>query len=433
MLLCIISPFSVVERIESVTKRIPQLETLFCPYKSIAEAPRLVAENQSKVEGVLFSGSLPYYRAANELQPAVPWFYLPNPACGLSFAFLKARAMIKDEVSFSIDTLFDEDVQDSISDFDFSIRSVYNYPYRPLEQIKDIVAFHLSHFRSGLTTFCMTCVNEVYQELARLNAPVFFVFQAPFTIRKILISSMQTLNSPNVNNLKLVVGLFQMEQLLSQPAIHESSICAARKFFSTYDEKRDILIFQSDTSTFQSVQAYNHFILETNNFAKIPILEQFKSAVPGFKIRIGYGVASNIKLAQMYAEKALEMARDKEGDNAYLFDGNNGWRTGEMQPSLFLSSRQNASFHALSQKIGITSATLSRYFQALRTLDAPFSAFELSHVLGLQPKSVRKILALFLKTDIVTIESSRAPLHKGRPEFLYRCTSMVKSYEIIAS
>jgi hypothetical protein len=300
---------------------------------------------------------------------------------------------------------------------------MYSYPHRPSEHYdRDLLNFHLAHFRAGRTQFCMTCSYKVSKDLAQENIPVFFIYQAPFTIRKTLTAILQTLNSPHANNLKLVVGLFRTDRLSSQNPQLETSMHTLRRLFSTYGEKRDILIFQCDSSTFQSVQTYNNFLLETNNFDKIPLSSQVRSAVPGVSIRIGYGLATNLKVAQAYAEKALEMACDENENHAFLFDGSSGWKAGKAKPSFVLSSEQGDSFQALSQKIGITPATLSRYFQALRSFDTSFSASDFSLALGLHPKSVRKILAHLLKAGIVMIESSRAPLHKGRPEYLYRCT-----------
>jgi hypothetical protein len=126
-----------------VAQDIPQLEVHPCPYENMLDAPRLAAEIQEKVEGLLFGGTTPYVLAANALQPTVPWFYLERPVCGLSFAFLKARTLIGGEIDFSIDTLTDLDIQDSASDFDFHIRSMYSYPHRPSEHYdKDLFDFH---------------------------------------------------------------------------------------------------------------------------------------------------------------------------------------------------------------------------------------------------------------------------------------------------
>ncbi|MDR1048464.1 MAG: hypothetical protein LBL51_01810, partial [Synergistaceae bacterium] len=194
MLLGVITPAFIVEKVGSVARDIPQLNLCYWPYEDMRDAPRLAAENQDQVDGLLFAGTSPYFLAANALQPAVPWFYLERPVCGLSFAFLRARALIDGAIDFSVDTLTELDVQDSVSDFDFSIHSMYHYPHRPSERYdKDLLDFHLEHFRAGRTKFCMSCSYKTSNELARMGVPVFFVYQAPFTIRKTLLSITQSL------------------------------------------------------------------------------------------------------------------------------------------------------------------------------------------------------------------------------------------------
>ena len=120
------------------------------------------------------------------------------------------------------------------------------------------------------------------------------------------------------------------------------------------------------------------------------------------------------------AEKALDMGLRKESTACYLFDGENGWAVGELKPS-FVLAQPDPGFRELSQQINATPSTLSRYLKAFRLLDAPFSAAEFSSVLDIHPKSARKILARCLNAGFIRIESTRAPLRKGRPENLYAC------------
>jgi hypothetical protein len=139
-------------------------------------------------------------------------------------------------------------------------------------------------------------------------------------------------------------------------------------------------------------------------------------------MRVGYGLASNVKTAEQYAERALEMGIGGEERECHLFDGEKGWRIGETDPS-FVLAPPGPLLTGTAGQMELTPATLSRYLRAFRLLDPSFTAADFSRALGLHPKSGRKILARFLKAGLVRVENTRAPLHRGRPEFVYTCTT----------
>jgi hypothetical protein len=420
MILGVIGPSLIVEKFQIVSRDLPQLTIRPMLYETMLDAPSIAAGNQSDVDALYFSGVLPYFMAASVVQPVVPWFYLERPTSGLSFAFLEARAFIGDDVRFSIDTFSDLDINDSMLDCHFPIGAIYTYPLKPSERYHDeLVEFHLSHFRAGRTTFCVTCAYVAYRRLQEMSVPVFFVSPSVSSVREALTASLRAFGVSDKDHLKLVVGLFLPEKLPVQLNQYEQAMRSIHRTISAYAKKKGILLFQRSASIFQSVQTYSQFLMETNSFGRVPVIDEILESTPDIRLRIGYGIASNITTAERYAEKALDMGFRKDGNECHLFDGESGWSVGERRPSYILAA-PDPDFQEISGKLGITPATLSRYLKAFDLLDAPFSAADFSHVLGLQAKSARKILARFRTAGLIVIESSRASLRKGRPEILYR-------------
>jgi hypothetical protein len=151
-------------------------------------------------------------------------------------------------------------------------------------------------------------------------------------------------------------------------------------------------------------------------------LNEIAESVSEIGVRMGYGLASNAKTAEQYAERALEMGAGGEKHECHLFDGEKGWQLGESTPSFILTQPSPLPAGA-AERLTITPATLSRYLRAFHLLDPSFTAADFSRVLGLHPKSGRKILARFLKAGLVRVENVRALLHRGRPEFIYMYTA----------
>ena len=421
MIIGAIGPSLMVDKFSIVARDIPEVTIRPLWYETMLEAPRIAAERQAEVDALYFSGTSPYFLAASAVQPLVPWFYLDRPVSGLPFAFLEARRFLAGPVDLSIDTLSELDINDSVLDFDFPIDHLYTYPLRPsVHYDDDLIGFHLSHLRSGRTKLCMTCAYVVYRKLREMGFPVFLISPTIRAIREAMTSSLKVLESSDEDHLKLVVGLFVPELSFVPDDQREETEHAFRRAVFAYAKQRDLFVFQRNPSTLQSVQTYSRFLGETDNFRKTPIANAGAGMTPGLRLRIGYGVASNVKIAEMYAEKALDMGLRKESTACYLFDGENGWAVGELKPS-FVLAQPDPGFRELSQRINATPSTLSRYLKAFRLLDAPFSAAEFSSVLDIHPKSARKILARCLNAGFIRIESTRAPLRKGRPENLYAC------------
>ena len=417
MILGVIGPSRIVQKFQWVANDISQLTVFPLTYETMLDAPRIAEENQSKVEALYFVGTSPYFLAARVVQPLVPWHYLERPIDGLPFALISARDSLGKDIKLSIDTFTELDIEDTLRDVDFHIDAIYTYAFNPSERYDDdLLKFHLSHYQNGHVNFCLTCAYTVYKTLLSMGVPVFFVEPTVRVIRKALLNSLQTFHATDRDHFKLVVGLFSLDTLPSSVNLYEETVRAVCKIFFAYAKKRDILIFQRNPSMFQCVQTYSQFRLETDDFRIIPLSGELRETNPDVRIRIGYGLASNIKSAELYAERALDMARNAE---TYLLDGEKGWVLGSLAP-VFAITNSDPVLRFYSQKLNVTPATFSRYLRAFKLLRSAFSSVDFSAILGLQPKSARKILSRFLKEGLIVLDSYRAPLAKGRPESLYR-------------
>lgn len=406
-----------VRKVQWIAQDVPYLNVHPLFYETMLDAPRIAAENQNKVDALYFMGTSPYFLAASVIQPVVPWYYQECPIDGLPFALFSARAFWGETLNFSIDTLTAPDVDDVLRDAGCNIGSIYTYAFKPSESYDDEVRdFHLAHFQRGRVSFCLTCAYVVYKTLYSMGIPVFFIAPTLRMIRKSLSTSLQNMYPAETDYSRLVVGLLVPETMPSSVVQYEDAVRSMQKTIFSYAKKRDILVFQRNASMYQCVQTYTQFHLETEDFRKLPLLEELGEVVPDVRLRIGYGVALNIKSAEQYAEKALDMGHPNK---PCLFDGEKGRILSSALP-VFAVTASDPVFRFYSQKLNVTPASFSRYLRAFRMLNMPFSSGEFSKALGLHRKSSRKILARFLKEGLITLESYRAPLTKGRPESLYK-------------
>jgi hypothetical protein len=218
------------------------------------------------------------------------------------------------------------------------------------------------------------------------------------------------------------VGLIAPENLPSSVSLYENALRSVSNSVFACAQKKGALVFARNAALFQCIQTYNQFYIETDGLRKIPFVDEVLKANPDISLRVGYGVAHNVKNAEAYAEKALDMST---ASGNYLFDGEKGRLLGEAGP-VFAVTDSDPVFRLYSQRLGITVTTFSRYLRVFRMLKSQFSAEDVARVIGLQAKSVRKILALFLKEGLIALTNYRAPLAKGRPEALYALSHKIR-------
>jgi hypothetical protein len=412
----------VLPRIRCVAKDIPQIELYPLTYESILDTPRIAGKHQHEMDVLLFAGVMGYFLAASAVQPTIPWHYIDRAIEGLPFAFIAARDFLKKDIRVATDLFTKTEIDDTLKDMDFNIGAIYTLEFNPMEYDK-LLDFHLSLHKEGRVAFSMTSFSMVYTTLRSMDIPVFLVLPPTQMIRRTLNHLLQVSRVSRDDNFKLVVGLISPENLPSSVNLYENTLRSVSNSIFACAQKKGFLVFTRNAALFQCIQTYDQFYAETNEFRKTPFVDEVLKANPNVRLRIGYGVASNVKSAEIYAEKALDMSTIKEN---YLFDGEKGWLLGNKGP-IFTVTDSDPALRLYSQRMGITVATFSRYLRVFRLLESQFSAENVAKALGLQAKSVRKILALFLKEGLIALGNYRAPLAKGRPEALYTLSHKIHS------
>jgi len=418
----LIAPSVIIPRIQCVAKDIPQIEPYPLVYESILDAPRIAEKHQPELDALLFAGVMGYFLAASAVQSTIPWHYFDRPIEGLPFAFVAARDFLKKDIRLATDTFTKTEIDDTLKDMDFNIDAIYTLEFNPAEYDK-LLDFHLSLHKERRVTFSITCFSMVYTTLQSMNIPVFLAVPPTQMIRRTLNHLLQVSRVSRDDDFKLVVGLISPENLPSSVALYEDALRSVSNAIFACAQKKGFLVFTRNAALFQCIQTCNQFYIETNGFRKTPFVDEVLKASPNIRLRIGYGVAFNVKSAETYAEKALDMSTIREN---YLFDGEKGWLLGNKGP-VFKVTNSDPALRLYSQRMGITVATFSRYLRVFRVLESQFSAEDVAKTLGLQAKSVRKILALFLKEGLIALKNYRAPLAKGRPEALYALSHKIYS------
>lgn len=151
------------------------------------EAGLLAAEWQKKLDGILFTGFLPYMAACRKVYPRIPWEYMSRTTTAVLEALVNASYSSGCDIS-----RITYDLQESASE-DFLVSLLANagipkerigvYCFRSPAQLlyksedynKKVYAFHMDNLKSGKARVCLTGMESIQKLISAAGYPAFWI------------------------------------------------------------------------------------------------------------------------------------------------------------------------------------------------------------------------------------------------------------------
>jgi len=422
----VLGPSNLLARILSVAKGIEDVSFIPLEYVLHQEAPQLVSENQSDLDAIYFCGSIPYCLCLESVPRSIPWGYLPLGTSGILVAMLNAREHFSDNVRMSVDTLNEIEIRQGLEDCSLYIDAIYTYSYDFLHiSVDDIVAFHTKMFSEGKTDICLTCIEAVHKILLEKKLPVYRISPGRNTIRNSIERLILEVHGQTNGMLLSVVGIFRPEKNFLSTRKYEEAMFKLNANLMEHAKKRGILAIPRNSSSFQTIETMGQFLMGTSNLTDISFLSKI-SVSCGFTVVAGFGVGPSLKIAEEYAAEALDMTCSRR-KICYLFDGKRGRPLGESPEAEVFFSHFDKEADLLAKKLKVTLPTLIKYIQGLMCFEGAFTASEFANIVGIQPKSSRKVMNNLQKAMLVQECGLLSHAGRGRPKRLYRATEKVSA------
>ncbi len=420
----ILGPVEMVQKVEKVCSEFSGVVAVPLVYGELEEANGLVASRQKELNGIFFCGPVPYLIATQGVQREIPWAYLSYESTGLLLALLHAAANMPEIFSkgcrFSLDTIASVEAKELLKEAGLIIHAIYTHELTPgIDPKKDFSQFHKNLYLKGKTDFSITCVRVVAENLGKDGIPCISVSPAAQTIRGTIQRLLLEVRNSQKDYMRTVVGLVRPEITPWGGKLQNNRILALHRALLAYGEKRQILVVSRRDTGFLLVENYGQFLLETGDLTRNPLRKALMEAT-GLDVRIGYGVGPSLGIATGYAEKALSLSFSDRSEACYICDGFEAKCLTEGAAGSAISLvAEGGGLHRYSEKLGMTPATISRYFRAMEAVGNNFSASDIARQLGISAKGARKILSTFLKASTIKESGRRTYPGKGRPERLY--------------
>ncbi|WP_300522769.1 hypothetical protein [Aminiphilus sp.] len=417
----LVGPSSLLRKTLSAVAELEDVAFVPLEYVLPREAPDLVDRNQNDLDAVFFCGSIPYCICLDSVRRSVPWSYLPLRTTGLLVALVNAREHLRGRVRMSVDTLSESEVREGLEDCSLDIDAIFTHEFDFTHvSVEEIAKFHLALVAEGKVDICLTCVEAVHRSLLGKNLPAFRVTPARQTIRSAVERLILEVRGQSNTLLLSVVGVFRPEAPFEGRRQYEEAMLKLNGSLVEYAKRRGILAIPRDSSSFQTIETMGQFLLGTSDLTDVSFLSGM-SAACGFPVVAGFGVGPSLRIAEEYAAKAADVAREK-GKTCYLFDGKSARPLGMSREPAMLFSHFDAEIDGLGKRMGLATPTLCRYVQGLMCFDGTFTASEFAKIVGIQPKSSRKVMNMLLEAGLVRECGVLSYAGRGRPQRLYRAT-----------
>lgn len=145
------------------------------------------AEWQGKLDGLLFTGFLPYMTACRKVSPRIPWEYLSRTTTSVLEALLRishSTGCDISKISYDLQENASEEFLVSLLEgvgisrersCVYCFRSRAQLLYRRNDYNEKALAFHMDNLRSGRARVCLTGIEEIQQQISAAGFPAVWI------------------------------------------------------------------------------------------------------------------------------------------------------------------------------------------------------------------------------------------------------------------
>lgn len=152
----------------------PTFQLVAVPYEHERDTLAVVERVRARVDGLLFTGPVPYDIARTSGELELPTAYIPLNGASLYGTLVSGtvRSARFDPLRISVDTITQAEVDEAYGEIGLPTRDVLVRPHSATTGSSEIVEFHRQTHRDFATTGALTGLRSVYELLSSSEVPV---------------------------------------------------------------------------------------------------------------------------------------------------------------------------------------------------------------------------------------------------------------------
>ena len=401
----VVGPGDLIELVLALKGRPAEVSLVPFIYEHEDQASRLVTAEQERVDGLLFTGVVPYAqaRAAGVLRR--PAEYVSYSGATLLRALVEQLRLGHDAAALSIDTLPRAQVIETMTEARLPTDRVRVLEYRAGITSEEVVEFHRAASREAGTKLAITCLGSAFRVLEQETHAVRLA-PSRHSIREALNHLVLTVANLRTLDAQVAIGLIDLGGATDDELQRSTSPLGGA--LARVD---DVYLVVSTAGLLDQA---------TSHYQELPLLGQLSSRHE--QVHIGFGVGRTAAEAHSLARRALGRSRavgpaavavGLSDDTDIIVNGG--------QPSDAEPLPDDLSL--LARRAGLNPTTLRQ----LRELSADrpanqdlLTASDVAEYLGVQERTARRVVKRLERSGIAEVVSAQRDGHSGRPRLLYR-------------
>lgn len=413
------------------------------------EAGDLATEWQEKLDGILFTGFLPYTAACRKVYPRVPWEYMSRSTSSVLEALLNASYSIGCDISkvtydlqenanedFLTAILVDAGVpKERICVCCFKCRT--QLIYRTDDYNEKVYAFHIENLKSGKAKVCLTGSESIQEKIVAAGYPAFWIQPTKESIAeqmntlllrcKMVQAQKEADNSrPTVIAISLQTshttgdigqGEFIRHHISSTTADHLYTFAQRNGAAVEYHENSASYLYM--LHTWASEESYDLWIQR--------LCKKLCNTDGVVALFIGVGSGATIGLAKACAERGRQLAELQKTTCYYILE-NNGANETLAGPFLYgkkekavLRSQTMDQLEKISKETGLGIGTVKIINDLLKEYDIDITTVrELANLSGMTNSYLNRVLSKLEDAGYVETIGRKPIYGRGRPQRLIR-------------
>ncbi|AMA72880.1 transcriptional regulator [Aneurinibacillus thermoaerophilus] len=397
-------------------------------YEKPEESLKLV-EKAKGCTVLFFTGPIPYYMAKGKIEEYnLHAVYIPFDELAFSLSLYHIQHAFGIYPSkLSIDIPKKEVVYNIFHELGLDTTSIFIKEFEDkMNQHRytdEIVQFHYDFWKKGETSFVLTSVQSVYNELQKLNIPslrmmiprknMIATLEQAVTIGELLLSKSS----------QIAVGIVQIADQHDQDHYDVKELKATIfGFLTEFARKMNASVKTVDERTFMIYGTRGGVEQLTDRYRVFPLLNHVKE-MKDVNINFGFGFGITVTEAEEHAQIGLYHAKKLNEHSVFIVTEEKKviGPLNKKITKMFELQSQDERILAIAKKTGISVSSISKIvnFTNLRH-NHGFSANDLADYLQLSRRSAERMLKILVEKNYAEISGEEQPYQKGRPRSIYK-------------
>lgn len=409
-------------------------DLVLVPYTYTSERETINIVNKCSMEAdlILFTGPIPYYIASDANEIGIPMLYISYSGTAFYRTLFSNMETLKlgtkDVLSFSVDTIHKEDVEEMLDELGIEKYDIYVKDYEEYITSEEIVEYHHKLYLNKKIDFSITCLTSAFEKLVDLGIPCCRIIPTNQAIRQTL--ELASLEAQNLVARKAqlcagVVKILNWNNLDSySPSEYEQQrmkLTMSESFINFCEKlKASMKFVNEDEYRFYATRGAVESA--TDNYKFMPLIQEVNDRLP-FTVCIGLGYGYSANESEKNSSEALKYAISYNKNSCYVVmeDGKVKGPLEQGKSIEFYSKAEENEIIRLSEKSNISVVTLSKVAGIMKSLNKEvITANEIADTLNITLRSARRILASLEEAGIAIAVGEEQPAGRGRPRQIYK-------------